>query len=76
MAVSSIFADFTIDTPEKATAWLHALEESERLNKLYADEPRAHAEFITDPDEIRRFFGLKAAKKKPGRRKPSRKRGK
>ena len=58
MATSSIFADFTIVGAEKAEAFLHALEESEKAVKAYEERntQKPTAKHITDGNEIRRLL--------------------
>lgn len=61
MATSSIFARFTIDTPEKAERFVDAIEESEKATKNEKLTPSYP--FVTDKEEIRKIFAKRKSRK-------------
>ena len=58
MAVSSIFHNVILDTPEKVEAFISALEASE-AHQYVRPEGMPKASYVTDPEEIRRLGELR-----------------
>ena len=58
MAVSSIFHNVILDTPEKVEAFISAMEASE-AHPYVRPEGMPKARYVTDPEEIRRLGELR-----------------
>ena len=62
MATSSIFANFDIHDPEKAEAFVHALELSEQDKQKYPAPDFSHCEYVTDPEKMKKLFAERIKK--------------
>ena len=56
MATSSIFADFDIREPEKAAAFVDALEASYQDSLKHTEQPDLNGVLLTGAKEIDNFF--------------------
>jgi len=65
MATSSIFANFDIQDPEKAEAFIHALELSEQDKQKYPDDfsfSNCESVYVTDHKKMDELFAERIKK--------------